>query len=109
MVTYNSIDKYLPLTESTYYIMLALVQPLHGYGVMQMVDGISEGTVKVGPGTLYGAFAALEKQGLIVKVKEQDRRKSYTLTPSGTKVLLEQIRRLEVMSRAGMRILDRLG
>ena len=41
--------RYLPLTESTYYILLALVEPLHGYGVMQKVDQLSEGTVAVGP------------------------------------------------------------
>ena len=49
-------NKYLPLTESTCYIMLTLVEPLHGYAVMKKVEEISKGTVKVGPGTLYGAF-----------------------------------------------------
>ena len=62
-------NKYLPLTESTYYIMLTLVEPLHGYAVMQKVEEISKGTVKVGPGTLYGAFTSLENEGLIIKVK----------------------------------------
>ena len=42
--------KYLPLTESTYYTLLALLEPLHGYGIMQKVDQLSEGTVAVGPG-----------------------------------------------------------
>ncbi|HUU62673.1 MAG TPA: PadR family transcriptional regulator [Dehalococcoidia bacterium] len=101
-------SKYLPLTESTYYIMLTLVKPLHGYAVMQKIEEISNGTVKVGPGTLYGAFTSLEKEGLIVKVKEEERRKSYVLTPKGKKVLMNQIKRLEMMTRNGLSVIDLL-
>ena len=101
-------NKYLPLTESTYYIMLTLVEPLHGYGVMQKIEEISKGTVKVGPGTLYGAFTSLEKEELIVKVKEEDRRKSYVLTPKGKKVLMNQIKRLEIMTQNGLSVIDLL-
>ena len=56
---------------------------------MQKVAEISQGTVSVGPGTLYGAFSTLEKEGLIVKVKEEDRRKCYVLTLKGQQVLLK--------------------
>ena len=100
--------KYLPLTESTYYIMLTLVKPLHGYAVMQKIEEISKGTVKVGPGTLYGAFTSLEKEGLIVKVKEEDRRKSYVLTAKGKKVLMNQIKRLKIMTQNGLSVTDLL-
>ena len=100
----ESIDKYLPLTESTYYILLALAEPLHGYGVMQKVETMSEGAVKIGPGTLYGAFQALEKEGLIVKVGEEERRKSYALTEKGREVLQRQINRLKIMVRNGTSI-----
>jgi DNA-binding PadR family transcriptional regulator len=101
-------NKYLPLTESTYYIMLTLVEPLHGYAVMKKVEEISKGTVKVGPGTLYGAFTSLEKEELIVKVKEEDRRKSYVLTPKGKNVLMNQIKRLEIMTQNGLSVIDML-
>jgi DNA-binding PadR family transcriptional regulator len=101
----DDINQYLPLTESTYYIMLTLGEPLHGYAVMQKVEEISKGTVRVGPGTLYGALTALEKEGLIVKVKEENRRKSYVLTPKGKKVLIKQIKRLEIMTRNGLSIM----
>ena len=57
----NKLKKYLPLSEATYYIMLSLADPLHGYGVMQEVEKLSQGTVKVGPGTLYGVLSTLEK------------------------------------------------
>ena len=97
----SDIRKYLPLTESTFYILVALVEPLHGYGVMQKVAEISEGTVDIGPGTLYGAFSTLEKEGLILKVKEEERRKSYRLTAKGRQVLIGQTRRLKIVARLG--------
>ena len=97
----DKIDQYLPLTESTYYTLLSLVEPLHGYGIMQKVDVLSEGTVKIGPGTLYGALQALEKEGLIVKVGEEERRKIYELTGKGKEVLKKQVERLVVMVRSG--------
>ncbi len=65
---------------------------------------MSQGTVKIGPGTLYGAFTVLEKEGLIVKVDERDRRKSYLLTSKGRKVLQEQVRRSEILVRNGLEI-----
>lgn len=102
------LKKYLPLTEATYYIMLTLVEPLHGYGVMQKVDKISRGTVKIGPGTLYGAFSSLEKEGLIRMVKEEERRKCYQLTDKGRLVLVNQIERLEIMNANGAHIRESL-
>lgn len=94
-------QKYLPLTEATTYILLALAEPRHGYAVMQWVAETSQGTVEVGPGTLYGGFSTLEKEGLIEKVREADRRKTYALTAKGKAVLAEQVRRLEILARAG--------
>ena len=108
MTDQDDTKKYLPLTEATYYIMLTLAEPLHGYAVMQKVEQVSQGTVKVGPGTLYGVVSMLEQAGLTVKVKEEDRRKSYTLTPRGRKVLSNQIRRLEIMTRNGLAVMNRL-
>lgn len=93
--------KYLPLSEATYYVLAALREPLHGYALMQKVEVMSEGNVVIGPGTLYGAFATLEKQGLIDKVSEIERRKVYALTGKGRMVLGEQVRRLGIMVRNG--------
>jgi len=101
MREHDEIKKYLPLSESTYYILLALAEPMHGYGVMQKVEILSEGTIKIGPGTLYGAFQALEKEALIVKVGEEERRKIYVLTTKGREVLKEQINRFVIMVRSG--------
>lgn len=109
MMTEKEVNKYLPLTEATYYIMLSLVEPLHGYGVMQRVKEISQGTVSVGPGTLYGAFSTLESEKLIRKVSEEDRRKCYQLTTKGKQVLSSQIERLEIMTTNGKSVKESLG
>jgi DNA-binding PadR family transcriptional regulator len=108
MNSIGDIQKYLPLSETTCYILLSLIEPLHGYGVMQNVESVSKGIVRLGPGTLYGAFTTLEKEGLIVKVSEEDRRKSYTLTQKGKEVLREQIKRLDMMHRYGQSLLQKL-
>ena len=97
--------KYLPLTESTAYILLALSEPLHGYALMQKVEEMSQRTVRIGPGTLYGAFSQLEKEGLIIMVKEADRRKSYVLTAKGRSVLQEHLRRTEILVNNGRSVL----
>ena len=96
----DSADGYLPLTETTYYILLALTEPLHGYAVMQRCTELSEGRVSVGAGTLYNALAKLQKEALIVKVQQDDRRKYYHLTEKGRLVLERQVARLEVMVRS---------
>ncbi len=104
----SNVQKYLPLTEATFYIMLALVDPLHGYGIMQKISKLSAGVVEPGPGTLYGVLTSLEKEKLIVMVNEEERRKVYTLTPMGRSVLRAQIGRLESMTHNALQILPRL-
>jgi len=93
--------KYLPLTESTAYILLALTEPLHGYGVMQKVEAMSDGGVKIGPGTLYGAFSTLEADGLIQKVREEGRRKVYALTEKGRALLKAHVSRVKIFVKNG--------
>ena len=103
------ISKYLPLSEATFYVLACLHEPLHGYAIMQKVDALSEGSVSIGPGTLYGAFATLEKQGLILKLREEERRKVYGMTALGRRVLAEQARRLAIMAAAANNTLALLG
>ncbi len=101
--------KYLPLSEATFYIMLMLVEPKHGYSVMQEVEALTEGQVKIGPGTIYGAFSTLESEGLLEMVGEEARRKIYTLTGKGHGVLQRQLERLELMVHNGHEVLRRAG
>jgi DNA-binding PadR family transcriptional regulator len=103
------IDKLLPLSEASYYLLLALDEPAHGYAVMQQVEQASGGRVRIGPGTLYGAFGALEKQGLIEKAGEEERRKYYRTTALGRTVAAAQLDRLEAMVRHGRAVLNQDG
>ena len=59
------------LTEAVYYILLALLSPLHGYGIMQNVEQLSNGRVKLAAGTLYGAINTLLEKGWIVSLRER--------------------------------------
>ncbi len=107
MTEEKAILNYIPLSEATYYILLCLDVPMHGYAIMQKVEEISAGQVKIGPGTLYGAFSTLEKEGLIIKISEEERRKSYLLTSKGRLVLAAQINRLQLMTKNGEKYLEK--
>lgn len=89
----------LPLSETMHYILLALREPLHGYAVMQKIEKMSNGTVILAAGTLYGALENLHKHGWIEPVKEAGRRKVYRITAEGRTILKrEQNRLLHILS-----------
>ena len=54
-----------PMTEATYYILLALMKPGHGYGMMQRIKELSGGRIEMGPGTLYGVLTRMNKDCLL--------------------------------------------
>ncbi|PKM51405.1 MAG: PadR family transcriptional regulator [Firmicutes bacterium HGW-Firmicutes-7] len=90
-----NLNKYLPLTETTYYILLALLEEGHGYAIMQKVELLSEGKVRIAAGTMYGAIENLLKQELIYAIPTSDtRRKVYHITAEGKTVLNLEIERL---------------
>lgn len=94
------LNKYLPLTETTYYILLSLLEPAHGYIMMQKVELLSNQTVKIAAGTMYGAIENLLKQQLITAVESTDkRRKTYIITKKGIEVLRLDSERLKHIIR----------
>ena len=95
------------LTESTYYIMLALNTPQHGYGIMQHVEALSNGRVRLAAGTLYGALTALCEKGWIAPLPAQEgiRKKEYQLTNAGRTVLRGELKRLRELFTNGESIL----
>lgn len=81
-------DAYLPLTETTYYTLVALLEPCHGYKILNKVKELSDGQVHLAPGTLYGALENLEKQGLINLIEEVgSRKKVFKIAEKGLEVL----------------------
>ena len=95
------------LTEATYYILLSLVQPRHGYGIMQRAESLSGGRVRLAAGTLYGALNTLCDKGWILQLPAPDdsRRKDYKLTELGLKVLKKEVARLRELADNGEKIL----
>lgn len=96
-----------PLTEAVYYILLSLKQPMHGYGIMQNVEQLSNGRVKLAAGTLYGAINTLLEKGWIVTLlgETDSRRKEYQITSRGTEALCAELLRLEELLENGIRIM----
>ncbi|MGF2617516.1 PadR family transcriptional regulator [Rossellomorea vietnamensis] len=91
--------KLLPLSETMHYILLALREPLHGYAAMQKIEKLSNGSVILAAGTLYGAIENLNKHGWIESVGNSGRKKIYMITSEGNDVLkMEQERLVHILS-----------
>ena len=95
------------LTEATYYILLSLYNPQHGYGIMQEAERLSDGRVRLAAGTLYGALNAMVEKGWIIQLPVEDgsRKKNYQLTAIGLSVLESELERLKELVRNGEEVL----
>ena len=108
----NRIKKLSPLTETTFYILVSLLEPLHGYGIMQKVINLSKGRIHLGPGTLYGGLSNLVNTGLIIPRKPKEpnsRRKIYKITKLGKELIEFEVNRLEEMANNGKTLLRKKG
>ncbi len=101
----EKVKKYSPLTETTFYILISLVEPLHGYGIMTKIEEMTSGRVKLAAGTLYGALTTLLKNGLIERFgqdPENPRRIIYQITLLGEFLIDYEIKRLKAMVEDGI-------
>lgn len=89
------------MTETAYYILLALKEERHGYGILGHVEKITNGRVILGAGTIYGTLSKMEKDLLITTVSEYDRRKTYVITDMGFEILSIEIARLKELVKNG--------
>ena len=89
------------LTETTYYILLSLYTPRHGYGIMQRAQELSGGRVRLAAGTLYGALNAMEETGWIRLLPGDGRKNEYQLTPKGLEILQKELARLKELVASG--------
>ena len=94
-------NKYLPMTEAAYYVLISLNKPRHGYGIMQHVNNITNERINIGAGTMYGNLSRMEKEGLINSVAEEERKKIYEISEKGKNVLKLEIKRLEELLNHG--------
>ena len=90
---------YVPMTETGFYILLCLQQPMHGYGIVQQVEQLTDGESRLSPGTMYGTLSKMEKDRIISFVREEEKRKIYCITELGREVLQMEMRRIERLFR----------
>lgn len=90
------------LTPALHHILLALLQgERHGYAIMQDVERITDGTMRMGPGTLYGSIKRLLEAGLVEEAGERDdpqgdeRRRYYRITAAGHRAVVAETTRLQ--------------
>lgn len=86
---------YVPMTETAFFILLCLRKPNHGYGIVQMVEKITDGAIRLTPGTMYGSLSKMEKDNVIRFIREEEKRKIYQITELGTQVLQLELQRIE--------------
>jgi len=89
-----TIKKYVPMSETAFYILLSLTQPKHGYGISKWVNEQTKGRINLGSGTIYGTLSKMEADNLICLYDEVDNRKIYEITSRGKKVLSAEIDRI---------------
>ena len=97
----------LPLPTAQVHILLALVTgDKHGYAIMSEVEALTEGSVTMGPGTLYGTIKRMLKAWLVEETDERpdpelddERRRYYRLTALGALVLDAEVARMEQLAR----------
>lgn len=85
------------LTQPMYYVLLSLKEKRHGYEIMQYIEWLTKGRVKVGPGTLYSLLSRFEEDEYIEMVSDDDNKKTYLITDTGTEVVEEEIERLKLL------------
>jgi DNA-binding PadR family transcriptional regulator len=96
---------FLPLPVSVLHILLALGDSeMHGYAIMHRVEELTDGTVTMGPGTLYGAVKRMLADDLIAETAERpdpelddQRRRYYRVTALGARVRTAEVARLETL------------
>jgi DNA-binding PadR family transcriptional regulator len=103
----------MPLPTPTLYILVALRGgERHGYAVMQEIEALSDGMVRIGPGTMYGAIKRLLADGIVTEVDvaagDDPRRRYYQLTSLGERLCDAELARLSTLVRRAAKLSGRL-
>lgn len=100
------LKKYSPMTEATYYTLLALKEPRHGYAIMQFTGELTEGRIQMGTGTLYTMLGRLVSDGLITILANENGKKTYQITETGDELLRHEIKRIRKQLKNGEEIYE---
>lgn len=91
------LKSYIPMTETAFYILLALTEPRHGYGITKFVAELTENRIKLGSGTVYGTLTKMQKDGLIEVYDDTDKKIVYNITDTGREVLCTEVQRIKLL------------
>lgn len=89
----------MPMTETAFYILLALEKPRHGYGIIKFVEELTNGRVLLGSGTIYGTLTKMQRDSIITVFSDEKRKKVYEVTEVGKKLMQQEIIRLKELHR----------
>jgi len=101
------IKKYSPMTETTYYTLLSVKEPRHGYAIMQFVSDLTKKRIQLGTGTLYTMLGRLVEDALIVILSQENGKKTYQITDIGIKLVYFEIERLKHQLENGIQIFNK--
>ena len=89
------------LSRAEFHVLLSLLEDdRHGYAIMQDVERLTNGDVRLGPGTLYTAIARLVRTGLIEEcAADAERRRCYRVTRLGKASAKDEAKRLAALVR----------
>lgn len=94
------------LTEVTFYVLLSVFTPRHGYAIMQFIEEKTGGRLSLGAGTLYGALSTLEGKGWIELYGDSmGRKKEYFITDLGREIARKELARLEELTQTAAKII----
>ncbi|MGG7176674.1 PadR family transcriptional regulator [Clostridium paraputrificum] len=99
-------EQFQNLTEPMYYILMSLLSESCGVDIMSNVDKISNGRVRVGPGTLYALLGKFEKENIIKETEVIGRKRSYIITDKGLEILNKEYKRLMILVKDGKSFLE---
>jgi DNA-binding PadR family transcriptional regulator len=102
----NIVKKYIPMTETIFYALLSVLVPRHGYAIMQYVDELTNGRIRLGTGTLYTMVGRLVSDNVIVIASVEGGKKSYQITSIGQELLNIELVRLEKQLQDGRNVLQ---
>lgn len=83
------------MTETAAYILFSFMEVRHGYDVIQHVEKLTNGRIKLGAGTMYGTITKFEGDGMIQFLHEDQKRKYYQITDIGRFVLFQEAKRIK--------------
>lgn len=91
------LNRYLPMTETAFYILLSLSEPRHGYGIIRFVEELTGGRIRLGSGTVYGTLTKMQRDKIIRVYADSERKTIYEITSAGKKLIRREIARIGLL------------